>query len=79
MFYILPGNIVIIHIKNKPQINRSYCKCRGKLHEARLTTRRPIRNKDGDRVMLNLHVENQGRIHSFKLSWKNIKHEQFTL
>jgi len=29
--------------------------------------------------MLNLHRESQGRTHSYKLSWKNIKHGPFTL
>ncbi len=38
-----------------------------------------LRNKNDDHVLLNIRRESQGCILSFKLSWVNIEHGQFTL
>ena len=39
----------------------------------------PLEHKDGSHVMLNLSRESQKRIHSFKWSMPNIKHEPLSL
>ena len=51
-------------------------KCRGKINKI------PIdRNNNDDHQILNLHSHRESKIciHSFKLSWDNIKHGPFTL